>query len=673
MRKVLALVLALCAPWPLAAQNAITQEGTVLKDSPMMFRGNNRARQGATVQGAPTGQTVTTGDSVVGGRCDYSAPIDSPDGYYRLCLNAATGSIVMDGTKQPPKDLTIVINGTVYTVPINTTITGTDAVVGNNAGLKAVMGAPGKRLVRMGYYVIGDGGSAAYNWSASNCAAADDGSQVQPTGGTGCWLLDPNTAMNVRVFGAHGDGTSDDTTAIQNNINFNKQVRIDPGTYCIKTGPLVVAADGTSIRGSNRQTTILSACGADVSILDMSGYRSGIDELRVIGSQNPLTTKNTINLLGGGTYPHCAECEITNSRVEGGYNAVNVNAYEVYLTWSRFEFSYGPALVYFTNTGGYIFRNKFDQSYPAASPDYGISPPAPWISGHTYATRDLAQITYSGRTFLLQAMNGGQSGSTPPVPASYGTNIVDGAVTWQLSSPDGYHALWFDSNSGYDAFVSYSDFSSNFTTAIQITNTLGGSAPHFIYFDHLTLANNLRENIYIDAGFGFNIVDSHFGNCLVNPCSNISVQPGFQGDLLISRNWIGSAGNGGPTSGGNGVYLGGGYSTIISDNIFTTGTTAISVAANVQDFQINNNDFASGVFGCSLNGIYINPGTSNYYTVMGNNLSCVTNPLQDNGTGTEKQILNVSTPTTLRGLPATCTGHPAGTLRNNAGVVNVCP
>ena len=106
MKKLLAFVLALCALCPPAgAQNAITQEGTVLQNSPMMFRGNNRARQGATVNGAPTGQTVTTGDSVVGGRCDYSAPIDSPEGYYRLCLDAATGSIVMDGTRNPPKEM----------------------------------------------------------------------------------------------------------------------------------------------------------------------------------------------------------------------------------------------------------------------------------------------------------------------------------------------------------------------------------------------------------------------------------------------------------------------------------------------------------------------------------------------------------------------------------------
>jgi hypothetical protein len=82
-----------------------------------MFRGNNRARQGATVHGAPSGQIVTTGDAVVGGRCDYSAPTDATDGYYKLCLDAANGKIVYGGTKTPAGGLSLEINGTTYPIP----------------------------------------------------------------------------------------------------------------------------------------------------------------------------------------------------------------------------------------------------------------------------------------------------------------------------------------------------------------------------------------------------------------------------------------------------------------------------------------------------------------------------------------------------------------------------
>ena len=102
MKRALVAALALLALVPEgAAQNAITQEGTVLQNSPMMFRGNNRARQGAPVGGAPSGQIVTTGDAVVGGRCDYSAPIDAPEGYAKLCLDAKNGSIELGGTAPP--------------------------------------------------------------------------------------------------------------------------------------------------------------------------------------------------------------------------------------------------------------------------------------------------------------------------------------------------------------------------------------------------------------------------------------------------------------------------------------------------------------------------------------------------------------------------------------------
>jgi hypothetical protein len=544
-----------------------------------------------------------------------------------------------------------------------------------NADLKLLDFGGGTYVLRQGFAASGDGGAMWYKWSSSNCTTPDNGAQVQPTATTGCWLADFGDAEpNPMVWGARGDGVTDDTAALQAYINAMQYVTIAPGTYCIKTGPLVSTRDGQTIRGRSRQdTSRLSACGADVSIINMSGYRSVIDELHVRGSQNPLTTKHTINLLGGQTYPHCAECEITNSFIDGGHYAIYADAYEIYLKWSRVEFSYGAALVYLTNTGGYIFRGKFDQYYPRQNPAFGIAPPAPWIANHAYTYGDLVQITTSGKNFLLQAMTSGTTGGVQPNVAPYHTDIPDGAVTWRLSSPDGYSGIWFDTNSGYDAFVSYSDFSSNFTTGIQITNTLGGDAPHFIYLDHLTMGSNLRELIYIDAGFGVNIVDSHFGNCMVNPCTIISVQGGFQGDLIVSRNWLGGTGSGGPASGGTGLYLGGGHRSIISENIFTTGTTAISVESGVQNFIINNNEFASGVFGCSLNGIYIEPGASNYYSIMGNNLSCVTNPLSDGGTGTEKQILNISTPTTLRNLPTSCTGQPAGTMRNNGGVVNICP
>src|SRR3954447_999820 len=135
---------------------------------------------GALAAGAATGQTVTTGDSVTE-RCDYSAPIDDPAGYYRTCIDATTGTLKLDGTKSPPRNtLKIELDRQVYDVPASAAIVGSDVVVSNNNALKLAVGAAGKRLVRLGFWAAGDGGIATYNWSADNCTAADNGAQVQP-------------------------------------------------------------------------------------------------------------------------------------------------------------------------------------------------------------------------------------------------------------------------------------------------------------------------------------------------------------------------------------------------------------------------------------------------------------------------------------------------------------
>lgn len=278
MKRVFTVALALCAPWPLAAQNAITQEGTVLQNSPMMFRGNNRARQGATVQGAPTGQILTTGDATVGGRCDYSAPTDAADGYYRICIDGKTGTLRLDGSKSPPLGtLKLEINGTVYELPASAAIVGSDAVVGNNEALKMATGAVGKRLVRLGFMTPGDGGLATYNWSDVNCVLPDEGARVQPTGVTGCWVADFSSLRpNPVVWGAKGDGVTDDRAAVQAAVDAmaGKTLYVGPYRYCIGAPGIVTVRPITLVgeTSSNRYETPANqygfvACAPNINML----------------------------------------------------------------------------------------------------------------------------------------------------------------------------------------------------------------------------------------------------------------------------------------------------------------------------------------------------------------------------------------------------------------------
>ena len=57
-------------------------------------------------------------------------------------------------------------------------------------GVAVVNMAAGSKMERLGFNAANDGGRASYVFSTSNCSAADNGAQVQPSAGTGCWIAD---------------------------------------------------------------------------------------------------------------------------------------------------------------------------------------------------------------------------------------------------------------------------------------------------------------------------------------------------------------------------------------------------------------------------------------------------------------------------------------------------
>lgn len=89
--------------------------------------------------------------------------------------------------------------------------------VANLTALKAVsitgMSA-GQTMYRAGYATAGDGGEAMYTLSLSACSiaagAGDNGAEVDPNAGTGCWILSaPSTGVDLRVWGGMPSTTVD--------------------------------------------------------------------------------------------------------------------------------------------------------------------------------------------------------------------------------------------------------------------------------------------------------------------------------------------------------------------------------------------------------------------------------------------------------------------------------
>ncbi|WP_143305274.1 glycosyl hydrolase family 28-related protein [Chitinophaga vietnamensis] len=102
----------------------------------------------------------------------------------------------------------------------------------------------------LGYYTPGDGGGGDFYWDDTSMETDNRGTVIQANGiASGRWKRVYSGAINVKWFGAKGNGTNDDTAAIQQCLTFSDNVYIDKGDYAI-TAPVTI---------SNKRITISSA------------------------------------------------------------------------------------------------------------------------------------------------------------------------------------------------------------------------------------------------------------------------------------------------------------------------------------------------------------------------------------------------------------------------------
>lgn len=117
-----------------------------------------------------------------------------------------------------------------------------------------------------------------------------------PSGASGAWVRKHSGAKDVRWFGAKGDGTTDDTAAIQAALDYLNS--IDGGTVSFPAGTYVVSAyltvfPKTTIRGAGRRASTI-AC----SHVGGGGASAHEDLLNgsVFATINPVNTNTRVNL-----------------------------------------------------------------------------------------------------------------------------------------------------------------------------------------------------------------------------------------------------------------------------------------------------------------------------------------------------------------------------------------
>jgi len=206
-------------------------------------------------------------------------------------------------------------------LPSSVTTASNTITVASVATLRLTTAASGGQYVQTaGYYAANDGGAGVYAWNSSSTATDNGGTIIQVTGVvTGRWLLLYNGVINVKQFGAYGDNSHDDTTAI--NAAFtaanNSTIYFPNGTYLV-TASLTPGSNTISIIGQDRYQSIIRANGTGltgglIEILNGQNHFSisnlTLDWNNKVVSGNP----GMVNIGGVGTgYWQINNCEILN-------------------------------------------------------------------------------------------------------------------------------------------------------------------------------------------------------------------------------------------------------------------------------------------------------------------------------------------------------------------------
>lgn len=140
----------------------------------------------------------------------------------------ATNMTFVDFVTPVPADWLNNVNTVVNTPPI------TLKVVVSITALRALSKLSNSNVIVTGYYAAHDGGGGFYVYDSTDTTTADNGGTVIVASDGGRWKLATTHVISVKQFGATGNGTTDDTAAIQAAINSGiRRIYFPSGTYLI--------------------------------------------------------------------------------------------------------------------------------------------------------------------------------------------------------------------------------------------------------------------------------------------------------------------------------------------------------------------------------------------------------------------------------------------------------
>ena len=136
----------------------------------------------------------------------------------------------------------------------------------------------------LGYYNINDGGGCLYKITNIQSQSTY---QETLTSGLYATLIIKNNYLTPEMFGAKGDGSTDDTLAFTNMLSLNKNCFISPRTYKL-TAPIVIP-DHCSLQGF-AHSRLLNSYASRKSILDFRG--SNLSNVTLVSGNTTVGCEN---------------------------------------------------------------------------------------------------------------------------------------------------------------------------------------------------------------------------------------------------------------------------------------------------------------------------------------------------------------------------------------------